>query len=103
MQNEDLTLNTKARSVKTCLPSLHVRKIDLKDVVSRNSTEIREGVRKSHGHHWLEEALPPTVLMGRVLSALGRAHPASLLGLCILYSLMKCQPNEELQPSASCP
>lgn len=94
----DLTLNTKPRSVRTCLPSLHVRKIDLKDFVSRNSTEKSgEGVRKSHGHHWLEEALPPTVLTGDVsFPPWGELTPASLLGLCILYRLMKCQPNPEL-------
>ena len=81
VQNEGPNTNTKARSAKTCLPSLHVRKIDLKDVVSRNSTEKSgEGVRKSHGHHWLEEALPPTVLTGCVLSALGRAHPSLPVG-----------------------
>ena len=96
----DLTLNTKARSVRTCLPSLHVRKIDLKDFVSRNSTEKSgEGVRKSHGHHWLEEALPPTVLTEDVsFPPWGELTPASLLGLCILYRLMKCQPNPELSP-----
>ena len=81
VQNEGPNTKHKSQVSKDMPTKFTCQENNLKDAVSRNSTEKSgEGVRKSHGHHWLEEALPPTVLMGRVLSALGRAHPSLPVG-----------------------